>query len=144
MRTSTPAALYARCCASATKRACVPHPTPSTRSGGFVWYPSSVSQMRTRDPNARRVSVRSRSSDAIEIVEQWSQPPADGDSAGDSGCGWCAYASSRAPARPMPRMKSTGDVPPGPPRGAVAPPAIDARGMTALIASAAGFSRRVT
>ena len=44
----------------------------------------------------------------------------------------------------MPRMKSTGDVPPVLPRGAVAPPAIDALGITDLIAAAAGLRSRVT
>jgi hypothetical protein len=44
----------------------------------------------------------------------------------------------------MARMKSTGDIPPVPPRGAVAPPAIDAFGITDLIAAAAGLSSLVT
>ena len=75
------------------------------------------------------------------IVSHREQPPVNGVSAGESGCGWCAYASSRAPARPIPRMKSTGDVPPEPPRGAVAPPAIDACGITSLIAAPAGVQQ---
>ena len=78
------------------------------------------------------------------MVVHWAQPPVNGVSAGESGCGWCAYASRRAPARPIPRMKSTGDIPPLPPRGAVAPPATEARGITDLIAEAAGLSNRVT
>src|SRR6187401_1816319 len=41
-------------------------------------------------------------------------------------------------------MKSTGDMPPRPPRGAVAPPATIARGMTSLIAAAAGLSSLTT
>ena len=44
----------------------------------------------------------------------------------------------------MPRMKSTGDIPPLAPRGAVAPPPIDALGMTPLIAAPPGFSSFVT
>ena len=47
-------------------------------------------------------------------------------------------------ARPIPRMKSTGEVPPRPPRGAVAPPAIGAEGITLLIAAAGGLRSRVT
>ena len=60
----------------------------------------------------------------MQIVVHAAQPPPSGVSAGESGCGWWAYASRCAPARPMPRMKSTGDTPPDAPRGAVAPPAI--------------------
>jgi hypothetical protein len=41
-------------------------------------------------------------------------------------------------------MNSTGEVPPLPPRGAVAPPAIVAEGITPLIAAPAGLSSRVT
>ena len=43
----------------------------------------------------------------------------------------------------MPRMKSTGDIPPAPPRGAVTPPATRSRRSTALIAAYATFSRVV-
>ena len=100
--------------------------------------------MRVRGPNALRVSSRSRSRVASEIVVHRSQPPVDGVSDGESGWGWWAYASSRAPARPMARMNSTGETPPRLPRGAVDPPAIAAFGITALIASAAGLRRRVT
>ena len=48
------------------------------------------------------------------------------------------------PARSMPRMKSTGDIPPLPPRGAVTPPPIMSERLTCLIARYAGLSRRLT
>jgi hypothetical protein len=56
-----------------------------------VWYAYSVSQIRF-GPNARRVSSSRRSSVAIVIVRQAEcvQPPANGESVGRAGYGWCA------------------------------------------------------
>ena len=49
--------------------ACFAGETPRNVSGGFVWYPYSVSQMRLR-PKLTRTSRRSRSRSAIVIDEQ--------------------------------------------------------------------------
>ena len=86
-------------------------------------------------PNALPTSRSSRSIVAIVIVSQWSQPPVDGVSKRRSGYGLCAYASSRACAAPMPRMKSTGETPRYAPRGAVTPPATFAPGVARWMAA---------
>src|SRR5919109_3364584 len=117
--------------------------TPIRRSGGFVWYAYSVSQIRF-GPNAAWTSWRSFGSVAIVIVRQPLQPPAHGVSVcGLSGYGLCAYASRRAPARFIPWIQSTGETPPAFPRGAVTPPPTWAPRCTAWIAAYAGLSSRV-
>jgi hypothetical protein len=73
------------------------------------------------------------------IVSQCAQPPDVGVSKRLSGYGLCAYASSRAPAWSIPRMKSTGEIPPNPARGAVTPPPTLAPGVALWIAAYAGF-----
>ena len=134
--TSTPAARYARCWASATYGL-----RPPADAEDAVRRVGLEAELGEPDADAAaegvRVSWTRRSSVASEIVVQREQPP-DVGAPPARGCRMVRVGIEPAPARPMPRMKSTGDVPPGPPRGAVAPPAIDARGMTALIAVAAG------
>ena len=74
---STRGARYTRREAWACSRAWLARETPSVRSGGFVWYPYSVSQMRFA-PKLRDTSRSSRSSVAIVIVSQCPQPPVNG------------------------------------------------------------------
>src|SRR5581483_7913564 len=124
--------------------ACFAGETPSSRSGGFVWYPYSVSQMRVRLPNAFPTSAISVGSVAIVSVEQCVHPPEIGVSAGVSGYGLCAYASSFAWAYAMPRLQVDGETPPVAARGAVTPPATSAPFRTPWIAMYAGFSSRTT
>ena len=95
-------------------------------------------------PKLRDTSRSSRSSVAIVIVSQCAQPPVNGVAARSSGYGWCAYASRRARAARMPRMKSTGDSPPDEPRGAVTPPATMVPRLARWIAAYAGFSNLLT
>ncbi len=76
------------------------------------------------------------------MFSQRLQPPDVGVSSRLTGYGWCAYASRRAPcARSMPRIQSTGETLPDPPRGAVTPPATRFARFARLSAAYAGLSR---
>src|SRR3954454_13233648 len=92
------------------------------RSGGFVWYPYSVSQSGF-GPSVRVTSDRMSARRAIVNVEHSAHGEYVGVSNLDDGYGFAAYASSFACAACMPRMKSTGDMPLGVLRGDVTPPA---------------------
>src|SRR5918994_1394511 len=123
MSMSTSGARYARSAAALAYRAWRSNVTPIQRSGGFVWYPYSVSQIRFRGKFVR-TSLISRSRSAIVIVLHQGHPPDQGVSIpGFAGYGWCAYASSLALYRRMARIQSTGLTPPTFPLGAVTPPA---------------------
>ena len=79
---------YTRSAAVETNVACCSGVTPRKTSGGFVWYPYSVSQIGFR-PKARWTSRSSRSRSAIVMVWQlthfgpqgvsnWGSPDTDG------------------------------------------------------------------
>src|SRR5215210_2335969 len=90
-------------------------------------------------PKALPTSRRSRSIVAIVIVSQCPHAPVVGVSKRRRGYGLCAYASRRAPAASMPRMKCTGERPPVEPRGAVTPPPTFAPLVALWIAAYAGL-----
>ena len=69
--------------------ACRLRGTPRNVSGGFVWYPYSVSQIGL-GPNSRLTRMRSFRIVAIVIHGQPLQPPLDGVSIGNAGYGWWA------------------------------------------------------
>jgi len=60
---------------------------------------------------------------AIVITAHRTHVAWNGVSPGDTGYGFCAYASSRARASFIPCMNATGDIPDGVCRGDVTPPA---------------------
>ena len=76
-----------------------PSRRPGSGRAGSSGTPTRSARSAPRAERRAATSRTSRSSVAIVIVSQCAQPPVDGVSAGESGCGWCAYASSRAPAR---------------------------------------------
>ncbi len=122
MSTVAPGCCHTRRAAWPTYAACAAHDTPSSRSGGFVWYPYSVSQSGF-GPNSSVTSARIAESFAIVSELHDAHGVRDGVSPGSTAYGLCAYASSRAWAARIPCMNASGAIPLGGWRGEVTPPA---------------------
>src|ERR687884_690467 len=99
--------------------------------------------MRVCVPKRRLTSAISFGSVAIVTSLHRQQPPLEGVSAGRTGYGFCAYASSSACAARMPRIHAIGETPLGVLRGDVTPPATRLRGFADFSARYAGLSSRV-